>query len=81
MVELSRKELGCRERLGKALNDVDVRNGAGAKLPLALDEKLRASASAEGSEKSGLGRPMPFMLLYIEWLVLFCDPVLKMSVL
>ena len=65
-------------RLGRE-KDVDVRNGPAAKPPLRGDEKLRASASAEGSEKSGLGRPMPFMLLYIEWLVLFCDP--KRSVL
>ncbi len=64
--------LGCRERLGYEANEVDVLNGAGAKLPLGLDEKLIVSASVEDSEKSEVGRPMLVMLLYIEWVVLFC---------
>lgn len=46
----SRKEVGCRERLGNDVKDVDVLIGAAAKLPLALDEKLRASGSVEDSE-------------------------------
>ena len=72
--EVSRKEegLGCRGRLGYEANEVDVLNGAGAKLPLALDEKLIVSASVEDSEKSEVGRPMLLMVLYIEWVVLFC---------
>ena len=39
--EVSRKEgLGCRERFGKEVNEVDVLYGAAAKLPFALDVKL-----------------------------------------
>lgn len=71
--EVSRKGgLGCRERLGYEAKEVDVLKGAGAKLPLALDEKLIVSASVEDSEKSEVGRPMLLMVLYIEWVVLFC---------
>ena len=64
--EVSRKVgLGCRERLGYEANEVDVLNGAGAKLPLGLDEKLRVSASVEERRKSEVGRPMLVLLLYI----------------